>query len=202
MTRIIHCDYLHTLMFVEFGTRLDRKHRNIQTLKEQLEEVAQEAKKKIEVATEIKETVAEEPKEPKEPPKEIHKEPPKEIIKETPRETPKETSVESPKPAKEEKGVNSEELETVKGRISKLEKDVMNLHEKVETTHIVDASNLENLASKVQEMQGDVEKLTQTTDNLIDERETREMHFSVSIFDRLLLIILKNLSFFCFSFVY
>ena len=90
----------------------------------------------------------------------------------------------------------------MKGRISKLEKDVMNLHEKVETTHIVDASNLENLASKVQEMQGDVEKLTQTTDNLIDERETREMHFSVSIFDRLLLIILKNLSFFCFSFVY
>ncbi|XP_026297181.1 glutamine-rich protein 2 [Apis mellifera] len=170
----------------EFGTRLDRKHRNIQTLKEQLEEVAQEAKKKIEVATEIKETVAEEPKEPKEPPKEIHKEPPKEIIKETPRETPKETSVESPKPAKEEKGVNSEELETVKGRISKLEKDVMNLHEKVETTHIVDASNLENLASKVQEMQGDVEKLTQTTDNLIDERETREMHFSIVTYQALL----------------
>lgn len=112
-----------------------------------------------------------------------------------PKETPRETPTDSPKPMKEEKGVNSEELETVKGRISKLEKDVMNLHEKVETTHIIDAANLENMASKVQEMQGDVEKLTQITDNLIDERETREMHFSVSIFDHLtLLIILKNFS--------
>lgn len=149
-------------------------------MKEQLEEVAQEAKKKIEVATEIKE---------------VEKEEPKEIPKEVPKETPRETPTDSPKPMKEEKGVNSEELETVKGRISKLEKDVMNLHEKVETTHIIDAANLENMASKVQEMQGDVEKLTQITDNLIDERETREMHFSVSIFDYLtLLIILKNFS--------
>ncbi|XP_061932111.1 uveal autoantigen with coiled-coil domains and ankyrin repeats protein [Apis cerana] len=151
----------------EFVTKLDQKHQTIQTLKEQLEEVAQEAKKKIEVVTEIKEVEKEEPKEI-----------PKEIPKEVPKETPRETPTDSPKPMKEEKGVNSEELETVKGRISKLEKDVMNLHEKVETTHIIDAANLENMASKVQEMQGDVEKLTQITDNLIDERETREMHFS------------------------
>lgn len=171
-------------IFTEFVTKLDQKHQTIQTLKEQLEEVAQEAKKKIEVATEIKEVEKEEPKEI-----------PKEIPKEVPKETPRETPTDSPKPMKEEKGVNSEELETVKGRISKLEKDVMNLHEKVETTHIIDAANLENMASKVQEMQGDVEKLTQITDNLIDERETREMHFSVSIFDHLtLLIILKNFS--------
>lgn len=171
-------------IFTEFVTKLDQKHQTIQTLKEQLEEVAQEAKKKIEVVTEIKEVEKEEPKEI-----------PKEIPKEVPKETPRETPTDSPKPMKEEKGVNSEELETVKGRISKLEKDVMNLHEKVETTHIIDAANLENMASKVQEMQGDVEKLTQITDNLIDERETREMHFSVSIFDHLtLLIILKNFS--------
>lgn len=175
-------------IFTEFVTKLDQKHQTIQTLKEQLEEVAQEAKKKIEVVTEIKEVEKEEPKEI-----------PKEIPKEVPKETPRETPTDSPKPMKEEKGVNSEELETVKGRISKLEKDVMNLHEKVETTHIIDAANLENMASKVQEMQGDVEKLTQITDNLIDERETREMHFSVSIFDHLtLLIILKNFfSFIC-----
>lgn len=159
-------------MIPEFATKLDQKQQTMKTLKEQIEEVvAQEAKKKVEVETEIREKP------------------------ETPRETPKETpSVATPTDSpKVKEGKDSEEIETVKVRISKLEKDVMNLHEKVETTHMVETANLENLATKVQEMQGDVEKLTQTTDTLLDERETREMNFNVSIFDHLLLIILKNL---------
>lgn len=100
----------------------------------------------------------------------------------TPRkDTPPEprTQVENPKEM-----IDSEELKDMRKRISKLEKDVITISDKVDKVQVsgvAGATNIDNLVSKYNEVQAEMEKLNQTADRLIDDRETREMHLNVSI---------------------
>ncbi|XP_050496443.1 glutamine-rich protein 2-like isoform X1 [Bombus huntii] len=97
----------------------------------------------------------------------------------TPRKnTPSElrTQVENPKGM-----IDSEELQDMRKRISKLEKDVITISDKVDKvqmTGVAGATNIDNLVSKYNEVQAEMEKLNQTADRLIDDRETREMHLN------------------------
>lgn len=80
--------------------------------------------------------------------------------------------------------IDSEELQDMRKRISKLEKDVINISDKVDkvqVTGVAGTTNIDNLVSKYNEVQAEMEKLNQTADRLIDDRETREMHLNVSI---------------------
>lgn len=80
--------------------------------------------------------------------------------------------------------IDSEELKDMRKRISKLEKDVITISDKVDKVQVsgvADATNIDNLVSKYNEVQAEMEKLNQTADRLIDDRETREMHLNVSI---------------------
>lgn len=80
--------------------------------------------------------------------------------------------------------IDSEELKDMRKRISKLEKDVITISDKVDKVQVsgvAGATNIDNLVSKYNEVQAEMEKLNQTADRLIDDRETREMHLNVSI---------------------
>lgn len=82
-----------------------------------------------------------------------------------------------------EEELDSEGLQVLKERISKLEKDVSCLYEKVESAPmagVAGAADVEELVSKINEIQSDMEKMNQTADRLIDDRENREMHLNVS----------------------
>ncbi|XP_043584811.1 glutamine-rich protein 2-like isoform X2 [Bombus pyrosoma] len=77
--------------------------------------------------------------------------------------------------------IDSEELQDMRKRISKLEKDVINISDKVDKIQVIGvagATNIDNLVSKYNEVQAEMEKLNQTADRLIDDRETREMHLN------------------------
>ncbi|OAD56392.1 Glutamine-rich protein 2 [Eufriesea mexicana] len=80
-----------------------------------------------------------------------------------------------------EEVLDSGGLQVLKERISKLEKDVSCLYEKVESAPmagVVGAADVEDLVSKINEIQSDMEKMNQTADRLIDDRENREMHLN------------------------
>ncbi|CAL7944833.1 unnamed protein product [Xylocopa violacea] len=100
-------------------------------------------------------------------------------------EKPKGTPKESPKhPTKAKTGqetIDSKELQVIQERISKLEKDVTCLFEKVESAPmagVTGTADIDDLGSKIHEIQTEMEKLNQTADRLIDDRENREMHLN------------------------
>ncbi|XP_076227323.1 uncharacterized protein LOC116429748 [Nomia melanderi] len=73
------------------------------------------------------------------------------------------------------------EMKVMKERILKLEKDVICLQEKVNSAPmagVTGSPELDELVSKIQSVQTDMEKLNQTADRLIDDRENREMHLN------------------------
>ncbi|XP_017797557.1 PREDICTED: uncharacterized protein LOC108578690 [Habropoda laboriosa] len=101
------------------------------------------------------------------------------------KERQKEGRVESPKSptksVKEEQIMDTDELHVLNERISKLEKDVTCLYEKVNSAPMAGvsgSSDVDDLMSKVQEIQNEMEKLNQTADRLIDDRENRELHLN------------------------
>ncbi|XP_034195382.2 uncharacterized protein LOC117611545 isoform X1 [Osmia lignaria lignaria] len=115
-------------------------------------------------------------------------------VKETPKETkpaPKDASKEkqmesTPRKSTSEAvegadAIDSEQLQEMRERIGKLEKDVSCLFEKVESAPMAGVSGnaeLDDLVSKIQGIQTDMDKLNQTADNLIDDRENREIHLN------------------------
>lgn len=114
--------------------------------------------------------------------------------------TPKETvasaapqkpaEVPTPEDATQEKGaaVEAEEIDSntltyINERLTKLEKDVACLNEKVDSAPpagTTGSAELDDLVSKIHGIQADMEKLNQTADHLIDDRENREVHLNVS----------------------
>ncbi|XP_046141438.1 glutamine-rich protein 2-like [Osmia bicornis bicornis] len=115
-------------------------------------------------------------------------------VKETPKETKpapkdpsKEKQVEStPRKSTSEAvegadAIDSEQLQEMRERIGKLEKDVSCLFEKVESAPMAGVSGnaeLDDLVSKIQGIQIDMDKLNQTADHLIDDQENREIHLN------------------------
>ncbi|KAF3429911.1 hypothetical protein E2986_01138 [Frieseomelitta varia] len=85
------------------------------------------------------------------------------------------TLVESPKTL--EKTVDSEELQSIRERLAKLEKDVIYLFEKVDGAPMAGA-DIDDLISRINDIQAEMKKLSQTVDRLIDDRESREMHLN------------------------
>ncbi|KAK9300709.1 hypothetical protein QLX08_006734 [Tetragonisca angustula] len=93
-------------------------------------------------------------------------------------ELPKETLVESPKTLEET--IDSEELQSIRERLEKLEKDVTFLFEKVDSAPMagVEGADIDDLISRINDIQAEMEKLSQTVDRLIDDRESREMNLN------------------------
>nr|XP_003705842.1 PREDICTED: uncharacterized protein LOC100883897 [Megachile rotundata] len=112
------------------------------------------------------------------------------IPAETPKKASKSADKDSPKPSsrkataesgKTEETADTEELGELKQRVGKLEKDVVCLFEKVESAPMAGVSGnaeLDELVSKIQGIQNDMDKLHQTADRLIDDRENREIHLN------------------------
>ncbi|XP_076766930.1 uncharacterized protein LOC143433479 [Xylocopa sonorina] len=99
----------------------------------------------------------------------------------TPKETPKGSPKKPTKAKTEQETVDSKELQVIEERVSKLEKDVTCLYEKVESAPmagVTGTADIDDLGSKIHEIQTEMEKLNQTADRLIDDRENREMHLN------------------------
>ena len=87
---------------------------------------------------------------------------------------------------KEEADVESEEMDSetltyINERLTKLEKDVACLNQKVDSAPpagTTGSAELDDLVSKIHGIQADMEKLNQTADHLIDDRENREVHLN------------------------
>ena len=168
-------------------------------IEEARKDIETEYRKEIETAEEAEE--AKEAKEtektalPKKKPAESPK-PPVESPK-SPVESPK-SPVESPKspvesPKTLEEMIDSEELHSIRERIAKLENDVIRLYEKVDTAPVagVAGTDIDELITRINDIQAEMEKLSQTADRLIDDRESREMHLNVSTFIILSVIVLQ-----------
>ncbi|XP_015436759.1 PREDICTED: uncharacterized protein LOC107192080 [Dufourea novaeangliae] len=77
--------------------------------------------------------------------------------------------------------VHTDDMKYIHQRVVKLEKDVLCLKEKMDNTPMAGVTGnaeLDELVSKIQSVQTDMEKLNQTADRLIDDRENREVHLN------------------------
>ncbi|XP_053976484.1 glutamine-rich protein 2-like [Hylaeus volcanicus] len=77
--------------------------------------------------------------------------------------------------------IDSEVLKNMNERISKLEKDLICLREKVDSAPmagVTGSAELDELVATIHGVQTDMEKLNQTADRLIDDRENREVHLN------------------------
>ncbi|CAK9805114.1 Glutamine-rich protein 2 [Anthophora plagiata] len=113
--------------------------------------------------------------------KRIQKQPDEHEIKEMHKEKRPESPQSPTKDMITEPPMSTDELHILKERVSKLEKDVSCLNEKVDSAPmagVAGSADIDDLMSKVQEIQGEMEKLNQTADRLIDDRENREMHLN------------------------
>ncbi|CAD1473240.1 unnamed protein product [Heterotrigona itama] len=131
--------------------------------------------------TEKPESPKKETEKPESPKKETEK---TALPEKTPVESPK-SPVESPKspvesPETLEETVDSEELQDIRERIAKLEKDVICLFEKVDSAPMtgVAGTDIDEFVTRINYIQTEMEKLSQTVDRLIDDRESREMHLN------------------------
>ncbi|XP_076647145.1 uncharacterized protein LOC143355862 [Halictus rubicundus] len=104
-------------------------------------------------------------------------------------ETTDPTSPKSPGSPKKQQGVESDqedsvdhtEITAMNERISRLEKDVICLQEFVNSgpmAGVTGNAELDELVSKITSVQSDMEKLNQTADRLIDDKENREVHLN------------------------
>ncbi|XP_076664147.1 uncharacterized protein LOC143366725 isoform X2 [Andrena cerasifolii] len=83
--------------------------------------------------------------------------------------------------AVESEEMDSDTLTYINERLTKLEKDVACLNEKVDSAPpagTTGSAELDDLVSKIHGIQTDMEKLNQTADHLIDDRENREVHLN------------------------
>ncbi|XP_026674704.1 glutamine-rich protein 2-like [Ceratina calcarata] len=159
----------------------------VEVQKEQKKEQKEQKEQKKEEKEEKKEQKKEQKKEP-EPAETDDEEPKVDETKEDvtmPRKGTVKEKVESPKSPTEkidiDISIDSEDLDSIRGRISKLEKDVSCLFEKVESAPmagVAGTADIEDLVAKIHEIQTEMEKLNQTADRLIDDRENREMHLN------------------------
>ncbi|XP_078052117.1 uncharacterized protein LOC144478238 [Augochlora pura] len=80
-----------------------------------------------------------------------------------------------------EEYIDQDEINTINERLLRLEKDVICLQEFVNSAPMAGMSGnpeLDDLVSKIQSVQSDMEKLNQTADRLIDDKENRETHLN------------------------
>ncbi|XP_076299008.1 uncharacterized protein LOC143217998 isoform X3 [Lasioglossum baleicum] len=81
----------------------------------------------------------------------------------------------------QEESIDQNEITTMNERILKLEKDVICLQEMVNSgpmAGVTGSAELDELVSKITSVQNDMEKLNQTADRLIDDKENREVHLN------------------------
>nr|XP_033322686.1 myosin-4-like [Megalopta genalis] len=80
-----------------------------------------------------------------------------------------------------EEYIDQDEINIINERLSRLEKDVICLQELVNSAPMAGMTGnaeLDELVSKIQSVQDDMEKLNQTADRLIDDKENREVHLN------------------------
>ncbi|XP_076249340.1 uncharacterized protein LOC143188783 [Calliopsis andreniformis] len=122
----------------------------------------------LEVAEEGTPAHPETPTQPKTSPKHAAQDKPEET-------TPKQ------KEAQAETRPDSEAPTDINERLTKLEKDVQCLKEKIDSAPMAGigrSAELDELVAKIQGIQSEMQKLNQTADRLIDDRENREIHLT------------------------